>query len=139
MQTTLNCFQQVHRATLKWSLPCVIKLNSNYSNQRCWMWCRHTCWETKTFIDRDVKIVNKSEKKMRHRLRFCPWKLTYSVALKEWIASMLKKNKENCKVTRNLNWKMKRLLDVSGLVLQGLSCHSVPFGEAVSIVADNRD
>ena len=52
---------------------------------------------------------------------------------------MLKNNKENCKVTRNLNWKMKRLLDVSGLVLQGPSCHSVPFGEAVSIVADNRE
>jgi len=76
---------------------------------------------------------------MRHRLRFCLRKLTYSVALKEWIASMLKeKHKENCKVTRHLNWKVKKLLDVSGLVLQDLSCHSLPFGKAVSVVAGNR-
>ena len=50
-----------------------------------------------------------------------------------------KKKKENCKVTRHLNSKVKRLLDVSGLILQDLSCNSVPFGKAVSVVADNRD
>ena len=119
----------------------MIKLNSNYGNQRFWMRCRYTCWTTKTLSDRDMKIVNKSEKKNASSPSLLPLKTNLNNELHQGIWNFLDALVTQKKLQSNArSWlKDKKIARCFWSFVARSELSFSALWKEVSIVADNRD